>query len=239
MINSIGLANIGIDNFVAEKIPLLKKLGAIIIANVAAKRIEDYVTLCENLSSCDDVNGIELNLSCPNVKEGGIEFGTDLNTLATIVARTRKVFHRTLVVKLTPNVTKISDFAKAAEDHGADAVTVANTYVGMAIDIYTRKPKIHTVTGGYSGPAIKPLTLAKVFQVFKSVKIPIIASGGIFNWQDIIEYTMAGATAVQIGTVLFTKPDVPIELIEGIDGYLFQSGVSKFTELIGCVDVNF
>jgi len=238
MLNSIGLANIGIDSFISEKLPRLKKLGALIIANVAAKRIEDYVTLCEKLSACDDVKGIELNLSCPNVKEGGIEFGTDLNTLATIVRCTRKAFQQTLIVKLTPNVTKISDFARAAEDHGADAVTVANTYVGMAIDIYNRRPKIHTVTGGYSGPAIKPLTMAKVFQVFNSVKIPIIASGGIFNWQDVIEYIMAGATAVQAGTVLFTKPEAPKELLEGIDDYLSKYGISKISELIGSVNVS-
>jgi dihydroorotate dehydrogenase (NAD+) catalytic subunit len=238
MLNSIGLANIGIQKFIIEKLPHLKKLGALIIANVAAKRVEDYVMLAEKLSACSNVKGLELNLSCPNVKEGGIEFGTDLNTLGTIVRRVREVFPRTLIVKLTPNVTRISDFAKAAEKEGADAVTVANTYVGMAINIYSRKPKIHTVTGGYSGPAIKPLTMAKVFQVFNSVKIPIIASGGIFSWQDIIEYIMAGATAVEIGTVLFTKPDAPAELLDGIRNYLSQSGVNRISELIGSLNVN-
>ncbi len=238
MLNSIGLANIGIQNFISKKLPQLKKSGALLIANVAAKRVEDYVILAEKLSACDDIGGLELNLSCPNVKEGGTEFGTDLNTLGTITRRVRQIFQRTLIVKLTPNVTRISDFAKAAENEGADAVTVANTYVGMAIDIYSRKPKIQTATGGYSGPAIKPLTMAKVFQVFNSVKIPVIASGGIFNWEDVVEYTMAGATAVELGTVLFTKPDVPNEFLDGVENYLSRLGVNKISDLIGKVNVN-
>ncbi|MGO9481306.1 MAG: dihydroorotate dehydrogenase [Candidatus Kryptoniota bacterium] len=238
MLNSIGLANIGIQNFISKKLPQLKKSGALLIANVAAKRVEDYVILAEKLSACDDIGGLELNLSCPNVKEGGTEFGTDLNTLGTITRRVRQIFQRTLIVKLTPNVTRISDFAKAAENEGADAVTVANTYVGMAIDIYSRKPKIQTATGGYSGPAIKPLTMAKVFQVFNSVKIPVIASGGIFNWEDVVEYTMAGATAVELGTVLFTKPDVPNEFLDGVENYLSRLGVDKISDLIGKVNVN-
>lgn len=238
MLNSIGLANIGIQKFINEKLPQLKNLGGVIIANVAAKRVEDYVSLAEELSPCSDVEGLELNLSCPNVKEGGLEFGTDLNTLGTIVRRVREVFPRTLIVKLTPNVTRISEFAKAAENEGADAVTVANTYVGMAINIYSHKPRIHTVTGGYSGPAIKPLTMAKVFQVFNSVKIPIIASGGIFDWQDIIEYVIAGATAVEAGTMLFTKPEAPTELLDGVKNYLSHSGVSKISELVGSINVN-
>jgi dihydroorotate dehydrogenase (NAD+) catalytic subunit len=237
MLNSIGLANIGVQKFIDEKLPQLKKLEALVIANVAAKRIEDYVLLAEKLATCHDVKGLELNLSCPNVKEGGIEFGTDLKTLARIVSRVRKVFPRTLIVKLTPNVTRISDYAKAAEDEGADAVTVANTYVGMAVDIYSRKPKIHTTTGGFSGPAIKPLTLAKVFQVFSSVRIPVIASGGIFRWEDVIEYMVTGATAVQIGTSLFTKPDIAIELLSGIENFLMESGTNRISELIGTVRI--
>lgn len=177
MINSIGLANIGIKEFLTERLPRLRNSKAVVIVNIAAKRVEDYVALAAELSAYEDVKGIELNLSCPNVKEGGIEFGTDKKILGLIVKEVREVFSRTLIVKLTPNVTRIADFALVAEMEGADAVTVANTYVGMAIDIRTRTPKIHTVTGGYSGPAIKPLTLAKVFQIYHSVKIPIIASG--------------------------------------------------------------
>ncbi len=233
MINSIGLANIGLEKFIVEKMPKLQKSGAVIIANIAAKRVEDYVSLARQLSTLDDVKGIELNLSCPNVKEGGIEFGTDEKILSLIVKRVRDVFPRTLIVKLTPNVTQISDFARAAESEGADAVTVANTYVGMAIDIYTRKPKIHTITGGYSGPAIKPLTMAKVFQVYNSVKIPIIASGGIFVWQDVIEYLLAGATAVEVGTVLFTKPNVIDEFLDEIDSYLARMNIPRVKELTG------
>jgi dihydroorotate dehydrogenase (NAD+) catalytic subunit len=238
MINSIGLANIGIDKFIEEKLPRLRDIGGVIIANIAAKRVEDYVSLAERLSLHGDVKGLELNLSCPNVKEGGIEFGTDEKILSLIVRQVRRAFPRTLIVKLTPNVTRISDFARAAENEGADAVTVANTYIGMAIDIYKRKPKIHTITGGYSGPAIKPLTMAKVFQVGKSVKIPIIASGGIFDWQDVIEYIMAGATAVEVGTVLFTKPNVTDSFLAEIESYLSGMKIPRIEELIGSLKVN-
>ena len=238
MINSIGLANIGIEKFIQEKLPKLRDIGGVVIANVAAKRLEDYVALAEILAAHADIKGLELNLSCPNVKEGGIEFGTDERILSRIVRKVRKVFPRTLIVKLTPNVTRISDFAKAAENEGADAVTVANTYVGMAIDIYRRKPKIHTITGGYSGPAIKPLTVAKVFHVHNSTKIPIIASGGVFDWQDVIEYIMAGATAVEVGTVLFTKPNVTDNFLAEMDAYLSDMKLSRLDELIGSLNVN-
>ena len=238
MLNSIGLANIGVRKFLAEKLPRLVELNAVVVANIAAKRIEDYVSLTETLSTHEHIRGLELNLSCPNVKEGGIEFGADIKTLSMIVMLVRKAFSRTLIVKLTPNVTRISEFAKAAEGEGADGVTVANTYVGMAIDIYSRKPKLHTVTGGFSGPAIKPLTLAKVFEVYHSVKIPIIASGGIFSAEDAIEYLIAGATAVEVGTALFAKPDAPIEMITGIENYLSRFKLKNITELIGSLNVN-
>lgn len=237
MLNSIGLANIGVQRFISEKIPRLNELGAQIIANIAAKRVEDYVSLAGMLSNNGSVMGLELNLSCPNVKEGGIEFGTDIGTLSAIVRLVRKVFHRTLIVKLTPNVTRISEFAKAAEAEGADSVTVANTYVGMAVDIYSRRPRIHTVTGGMSGPAIKPLTMAKVFEVFRAVRIPVVASGGIFSWQDVVEYMISGATAVEIGTTLFTKPDAPAEILKGIGQYLADQNVEKISELIGSLNV--
>ncbi len=236
MLNSIGLANIGIERFISDKIPILKELGALIIANIAAKRVEDYVTLAEKLKEIESVRGLELNLSCPNVKEGGIEFGTDIKTLSSIVRLVRQVYPRTLIVKLTPNVTRISDYANAAEAEGADAVTVANTYVGMAVDIYKRMPKIHTVTGGVSGPAIKPLTMAKVFQVSKAVSIPVVASGGIFVWQDVVEYMIAGAAAVEIGTALFVKPDSPVAILEGVRNYMAEQRIGKTSDLIGSLD---
>ncbi len=238
MLNSIGLANIGVQRFISEKLPKLEKLGALLIVNIAAKRAEDYVSLADALAKVSFVRGLELNLSCPNVKEGGIEFGTDLGTLSSIVKLVRKVFPRTLIVKLTPNVTRISEFAKAAENEGADGVTVANTYVGMAIDIHSRLPRIHTVTGGMSGPAIKPLTMAKVFETSKAVRIPIVASGGVFVWQDFVEYLMAGATAVEIGTALFTKPDAPARFLEGITDYLSKENIKRIDELIGSLRVN-
>ncbi|MCL5267207.1 MAG: dihydroorotate dehydrogenase [Bacteroidetes bacterium] len=232
MLNSIGLANIGVERFISEKLSKLKGSGATIIANIAAKRAEDYLSLAEMLSDRADIQGLEINLSCPNVKEGGIEFGSDPKMLGTITRLARNAFPRTLLVKLTPNVTRISELAKAAEGEGADGVTVANTYVGMAIDIYKRAPKIHTITGGLSGPAIKPLTMAKVYEVRKSVNIPIVASGGVFTWQDVIEYLIAGASAVEIGTVLFAKPNVPEELLIGIENYLSSSNLENISELI-------
>lgn len=237
MLNSIGLANIGVQRFISEKIPRLNELGALIIANIAAKRVEDYVSLAGMLASSESIRGLELNLSCPNVKEGGIEFGTDIGTLSTIVRLVRKVFPRTLIVKLTPNVTRISQFAKAAEGEGADSVTVANTYVGMAVDIYSRRPRIHTVTGGMSGPAVKPLTMAKVFEVSRAVRIPVVASGGIFAWQDVVEYMVSGATAVEIGTALFTKPDVPVRILKGIGEYLADQKIDRISDLIGSLNV--
>ena len=236
MLNSIGLANIGVERFISEKLPKLRKSGATIIANIAAKRAEDYLSLAEMLSDEEDVQGLEINLSCPNVKEGGIEFGSDPKMLGTITRLVRNVFPKTLLVKLTPNVTRISELARAAEGEGADAVTVANTYVGMAIDIYKRAPKLHTVTGGLSGPAIKPLTMAKVYEVTKSVDIPIVASGGIFTWQDVIEYLIAGASAVELGTVLFAKPNVPEELLSGIESYVSSSKLEHISDLIGSLN---
>jgi dihydroorotate dehydrogenase (subfamily 1) family protein len=238
MLNSIGLANIGIEKFINEKLSTLVKLGATVVVNVAAKRIEDYVSLVELLDSQEGVQGIELNLSCPNVSEGGIEFGSDLKILRKIVNRVRKICKKALIIKLTPNVSRISEFALAAEDEGADAVTIANTYVGMAINIYTRKPKIHNVTGGLSGPAIKPLTLAKVFEARNAIRIPIVASGGIMNWADAVEYILAGATAVQLGTVLFTKPDSPLDVINGIKEYCLGTGIGSVSELIGKVEAD-
>lgn len=238
MLNSIGLANIGVQRFVSEKIPVLNEMGALNIANIAARRAEDYVSLAEILAVNESIRGLELNLSCPNVKEGGMEFGTDLKTLSEIVRLVRRVFPRTLIVKLTPNVTHITEFAKAAESEGADAVTVANTYVGMAVDIYKRSPRIHTVTGGMSGPAIKPLTMAKVFQVSKAVAIPIVASGGIFLWQDVVEYLIAGATAVEIGTALFTRPDAPVTLLKGVSDYMADQKIGAISDLIGSLRVS-
>lgn len=236
MLNSIGLANIGVERFISEKLPILRKSGATIIANIAAKRAEDYLSLAELLSDKEDVRGLEINLSCPNVKEGGIEFGSDPKMLGTITRLVRNVFPKTILVKLTPNVTRISELARAAEGEGADAVTVANTYVGMAIDIYKRTPKIHTVTGGLSGPAIKPLTMAKVYEVSKSVDIPIVASGGVFTWQDVVEYLIAGASAVELGTVLFAKPNVPEELLSGIESYVSSSKLEHISDLIGSLN---
>ncbi|HEY9164941.1 MAG TPA: dihydroorotate dehydrogenase [Candidatus Kryptonia bacterium] len=238
MLNSIGLANIGVQRFISDRLPHLRSFHGVVIANIAAKRVEDYVSLAEILGEQQGISGLEVNLSCPNVKEGGLEFGSDLKTLSRIVKLVRRAFKDSLIIKLTPNVTRISEFAKASEAEGADAVTVANTYVGMAVDIRTRKPKLHTITGGLSGPAIKPLTLAKVFQVRNAVEIPIVASGGVFTWEDIIEYLVAGAAAVEIGTVLFAKPNAPVDMLRRIEDFLSNEKIKSITELIGSLNVN-
>ncbi|CUS91667.1 dihydroorotate dehydrogenase, partial [Candidatus Kryptobacter tengchongensis] len=176
MLNSIGLANIGVDKFINEKLPILKNYDTAIIVNIAAKRVEDYCEIIRRLENAEGVSAYEINISCPNVKEGGLEFGTNPSMTAKIVSETRKLTDKTLIIKLTPNVTRISEFAKICKDEGADAVSLINTIVGMAIDIRTRKPKVATVTGGLSGPAIKPIALAKVFEVFQNVDIPIIGA---------------------------------------------------------------
>ncbi len=238
MLNSIGLANIGVQRFISDKLPVLKRLGAEVIVNIAAKRADDYVSLAEIVAGLPEVKGLELNLSCPNVKEGGLEFGSDIAALGRITDLVRRVYPEVLIVKLTPNVARIGEFAKAAEGAGANGVTVANTYVGMAVDIYRRTPKIRSITGGFSGPAIKPLTMAKVFEVHNAVKIPVIASGGVFGWQDAVEYLIAGATAVELGTVLFRIPDASTGILDGIQSYMVREGLESLRELIGSLKAN-
>lgn len=233
MLNSIGLANIGVDRFINEKLPILKKFNTAIIVNIAAKRVEDYCEIIRRLEDSPGVHAYEINISCPNVKEGGLEFGTNLSMTAKIVSETRKITDKTLIIKLTPNVSKISEFAKVCRDEGADAVSLINTIVGMAIDIRTRKPKLSTITGGLSGPAIKPIALAKVFEVFQSVDIPIIGIGGIMTWEDAIEFMIAGARAIQIGTANFIDPTTPLQVISGIVKYCEENKIEDINELVG------
>ncbi len=235
MLNSIGLANIGVERFINEKLPILKKFNTAIIVNVAAKRIEDYCEIIKRLEDSPDIHAYEVNISCPNVKEGGLEFGTNLSMTAKIVSEVRKITDKTLIIKLTPNVTKISEFAKVCKDEGADAVSLINTVVGIAIDIRTRKPKLSTITGGLSGPAIKPIALAKVFEVFQNVDIPIIGIGGITTWEDAIEFMIAGARAVQVGTANFIDPTTPLQVISGIINYCDENKIEDINELVGSI----
>jgi dihydroorotate dehydrogenase (NAD+) catalytic subunit len=235
MLNSIGLANIGVDRFISEKLPILKKFDTAIIANIAAKRVEDYCEIIRHIEDSPGVDAYEINISCPNVKEGGLEFGTNLSMTAKIVSETRKTTDKTLIIKLTPNVSRISEFAKVCKDEGADAVSLINTIVGMAIDIRTRKPKLSTITGGLSGPAIKPIALAKVFEIFQNVDIPIIGIGGITTWEDAVEFMIAGARAIQVGSANFVDPTTPLQVISGIVRYCEENKIEDVNELVGSI----
>jgi dihydroorotate dehydrogenase (NAD+) catalytic subunit len=233
MLNSIGLANIGVEKFILDKLPFLRTLDTAVIVNIAASSVDEYCQVLERLEQEEGIDGYEINISCPNVKEGGLQFGTNREMTREITMRLRVLTKRPLIIKLTPNVTHISDFARVAEDAGADALSVINTLVGMAINVFTRRPKLHTITGGLSGPAIKPVALAKVYEVFKSVKIPIFGIGGITTAEDVIEFFLAGATAVQVGTANFIDPAAVVKIAEGVVEYCEENGVRDVCELVG------
>jgi dihydroorotate dehydrogenase (NAD+) catalytic subunit len=241
MLNSIGLANIGVHSFIEQKLPYLRKLDTKIIANIAASSLQEYCDVLKLLEDQEGIAAYEINVSCPNVKEGGLNFGTDCSMTGKITASLRKLTNKALIIKLTPNVTHISEFARAVETEGADAVSVMNTLIGMAINIKTRKPKLSTITGGLSGPAIKPVALAKVYEVFKSVKIPIFGIGGIASAEDAIEFLLAGATAVQIGTMNFVDPAISIKITNDMVLYAREHGISDIGTLVGALqaDVKF
>lgn len=238
MLNSIGLANIGVHTFIENKLPLLSRLDTRIIVNIAASSIQEFCDVMELLEQHQGVVGYEINVSCPNVKEGGMSFGTDGAKISEITSKLRSLTQKPLIIKLTPNVTHISEFARIVEDSGADAVSVINTVIGMAVDIKTKKPKLSTVTGGLSGPAIKPIALAKVYEVAKAVKIPIFGIGGISCWEDAIEFFLVGASAIQVGTMNFVDPSASIKIIEGIDQYGKQQNIEDLNSLVGALDAN-
>jgi dihydroorotate dehydrogenase (NAD+) catalytic subunit len=238
MLNSIGLANVGVDVFLAEKLPALRERRATTIVNIAASSVEEYCDVLERCEEHEGISGYEINVSCPNVKDGGLNFGTNCASVAEITRELRRRTERFLAIKLTPNVTSIAEFAIACEAEGADAVSCVNTLVGMAVDITTRRPKIATITGGYSGPAIKPIALAKVYEVAKAVKIPVIGIGGIMSAADAIEFMVVGASLVQVGTALFVNPGVGPAIADGISEYLRTHGMRSTRELIGSLDVS-
>lgn len=238
MLNSIGLANVGLDAFIAEKLPFLREIDTSIIVNIAASSTDEYINILERLEDEEGIEAYEINVSCPNVKEGGLNFGTRCDMTETITRELRRRTKRTLIIKLTPNVTHIADFAKACEDEGADAVSLINTLVGMAVNIQTRRPVLSTITGGLSGPAIKPVALAKVFQVYNAVSIPIIGIGGITTWQDAIEFLLVGAAAVQVGTASFRDPDAAVKIIAGMETYCRAQGVEDIQELVGALQID-
>jgi len=237
MLNAIGLANVGLERFVAEKVPQLRSLRIPIFVNVAGHRIEDYVAVCRRLDALAEIAGFELNVSCPNVADG-LTFGTDPRRLGALVTAVRQEVKRgLLIVKLSPNVTDIRVTARAAIEGGADALSLVNTFVGMAVDIERRRPALANVTGGLSGPAIKPLALAMVHTVYRDVAgpagVPLIGMGGIETWEDAVEYLLAGATAVSVGTALFIDPSCPVAIAEGISGYLVRHGLGSVSQIIG------
>ena len=235
MINAIGLANVGIDSFIADKIPFLEKQKTKVIVNVAGSKIEEYVEVCRRLNDYERVDMIELNISCPNVDEGGIEFGTQPSLTERTVAEVRKVFSRPIIAKLAPNVTDIVAIARAAENGGADALALINSVVGMAVDPHTWHTRITNNRGGLTGPAIKPIALAIVDRVYTNCKLPIIGIGGIQNAWDVIEYLLCGATAVQVGTALFVQPDAPVKIAADLKAYLKQKKLSSVIDLVGQV----
>lgn len=233
MLNTIGLQNKGIHYFISTLYPRIQHLNDHIIVNVSGSKIEDYVKVCEMLMDLPKVTAVEVNISCPNVKEGGLAFGTSCPAASEVTREVRKVWKRHMMVKLSPNVTNIADIARVVEEAGADSVSLVNTFLGMAIDAKTRKPVLSTITGGLSGPAIKPIALRMVWQVFKAIKIPIVGMGGIMNTTDAIEFFLAGASAIQIGTATFIDPATCAKVILGIQDYCLENGVKDIKELIG------
>lgn len=235
MLNSIGLANVGAERFIAEKLPGLLGLDTKVIVNVAGDTVDEYAEVVRRIQGHPRVDAVEVNVSCPNVERGGLAYGTDAKSTENVMAAIRRETKKTVIVKLTPNVTDIAEIAKAAVAGGADAVSLINTLVGMAIDVDTRKPLIARCTAGLSGPAIKPVALAKVYQVRKAVTVPVIGIGGIMTWRDAIEFFLAGADAVQTGTLLFIEPDGPVKVLEGIERYCEEKGVRKIGDLVGAM----
>ncbi|HCA05088.1 MAG TPA: dihydroorotate dehydrogenase [Ruminococcaceae bacterium] len=234
ILNAVGLQNPGVDVFINEDLPWLKKQNTVIIANIAGGTVEEYCLMAEKLSETD-VDMIELNISCPNVKNGGVQFGTSCESVSQITSEVRKHCKKPLIVKLSPNVTDIASIAKSAEAAGADVISMINTLTGMRIDINSRRPIIRNNTGGLSGAAVFPVAVRMVWQVANAVKIPIIGMGGITTWQDAVEMLIAGATALQIGTVLFSDPYAPIKICEGVNNFLDENGIKSVSELTGTI----
>jgi dihydroorotate dehydrogenase (NAD+) catalytic subunit len=237
MLNSVGLQNKGIDYFIQHIYPKIKHFDTHIIANVNGSTIEEYVEVTEKLNELEKVTAIELNISCPNVKQGGLLFGISCPSAIAVTEAVRKAYKKTLIVKLSPNVTDIAEIATAVEGAGADSLSLINTLLGMAINTETRKPVLSTITGGLSGPAIKPVALRMVWKVHKAVKIPIFGIGGIMNATDAIEFILAGASAIQVGTANFIDPLVTLKIIEGIEEYLNRHNLNSIAELIGALEV--
>lgn len=235
MLNAVGLQNKGVDYFIEHIYPEIKDIPTNILVNVSGSTIPDYVATVEKINALENIPGIELNISCPNVKEGGMAFGTSCHSAAEVVKAVRQVYRKHLMVKLSPNVTDIQEIALAAETEGADSVSLINTILGMAIDARKRRPLLSTITGGLSGACVKPIALRMVWQVAKAVHIPVVGLGGIMNATDAIEFILAGASAIQIGTANFIDPAVTVKVIEGINAYLDENGFKSVKEIVGLI----
>ena len=233
MLNAVGLQNKGVDYFISEIYPQIKDIRTNMIVNVSGSAIEDYVQTAEKINELENIPAIELNISCPNVKQGGMAFGVTAKGASEVVKAVREVYKKTLIVKLSPNVTDITEIARAVEGAGADSVSLINTLLGMAIDAEKRRPILSTITGGMSGAAVKPIALRMVWQVSKAVNIPVIGLGGIMNWKDAVEFLLAGASAIQIGTANFIDPAVTVKVSEGINDYLDRHGFTSVKDIIG------
>ena len=238
MLNAIGLQGIGVHRFVHEKLPELRALGATVVVNVCGTTIDEYVQVTRMLSDAEGVAAIELNISCPNIKEGGLSFGCDLGNTRRVVSAVRRATTLPLIPKLTPNVTSVASFAKAAEEAGADAVSLVNTFLAMAIDVETRRPRLSNVMGGLSGPAIRPIAVRMVYECARHVRIPVIGIGGIASAADVLEFLIAGATAVQVGTTNFVDPFIWGKLETGVRDYMARHGIERVSDLTGTVDVS-
>jgi dihydroorotate dehydrogenase (NAD+) catalytic subunit len=238
MLNAIGLQGIGVHRYISEKLPELRRLGATNVINICGSTLDEYVELARILSDADGVHALELNISCPNIKEGGITFGCSLHGTFDVVSAVKKVTRLPVIPKLTPNVTDVASFAKAAEDAGADAVSLVNTFLAMAIDVETRRPKLSNIVGGLSGPAIRPIAVRMVYECRRAVKIPVIGMGGIASATDALEFMIAGATAVQVGTANFVDPFIWTKLVDGIREYMARHTIARLADLVGTIDTS-
>ena len=238
MLNSIGLQNVGVEVFIENKVPFLKKFDTKILANINGTTTEEYEELASRLESVPEVSAVEINLSCPNVKEGGIHFGSKPDKIYEVTSKVRKQFSRAVLTKLSPNVTDIVPMAEAVRAAGADGVSMVNTFVGMAIDIYKRRPILKSITGGLSGPAIKPIAVRMIYEVFSNINIPILGMGGIGTIEDALEFFIAGASAVSVGTANFYDPKAAIKILENLKKYMSKFGVSSIKEITGSLKVN-
>ena len=236
MLNAVGLQNKGVEYFISEIYPRIKHYDSELLVNVSGAKIEDYVGVCKRLQESTDIRGIEVNISCPNVKQGGMAFGTTCEGAAAVTRAVRRAFDGTVIIKLSPNVTDIAEIAKAVESEGADAVSLINTLMGMSIDVERMRPHLSTITGGLSGPAVRPVAVRMVWQVAKAVNIPVVGLGGIMNGRDAMEFILAGASAIEVGTANFIDPAVTVKIVDYMEDFCIRHGVKDINELIGAIN---